>query len=86
MRRHYIFYGWVQGVGFRWRAYHAAVSNGVTGYARNLADGSVEMEAEGSPESIDKTIREIELGRYIHIDRMEVREIPERGDKSFHTE
>ena len=49
VRLHYIFRGNVQGVGFRYRAYHSARMYGVTGYVRNLPDGSVEMEAQGSP-------------------------------------
>ncbi len=39
--------GWVQGVGFRWRACREADEHPVTGYVRNLADGRVEMVAEG---------------------------------------
>ena len=47
IRRHILFYGWVQGVGFRYRAYYAAMDNGVGGWVRNLPDGSVEAELEG---------------------------------------
>lgn len=83
MRRHYIFYGSVQGVGFRWRAYHAAAMNRVTGFARNLPDGSVEMEAEGTREAIDNTVRAIAQGQFVMIEHMDAREIPEKGDRSF---
>ncbi|MBR6351839.1 MAG: acylphosphatase, partial [Firmicutes bacterium] len=41
IRRHIVFYGWVQGVGFRWRARNAAQAVGVTGWVRNEYDGSV---------------------------------------------
>ncbi len=43
VRRHFIFYGYVQGVGFRWRASHTAQRFGITGWVRNLDDGFVEM-------------------------------------------
>ena len=44
LRKHIIFYGWVQGVGFRYRARHAAELYGCTDWVRNEWDGSVTME------------------------------------------
>jgi acylphosphatase len=41
--------GHVQGVGFRWSAANEARTRGIKGYVRNLPDGSVFIEAEGSP-------------------------------------
>jgi acylphosphatase len=38
----------VQGVGYRYFAQRAAVELGLTGYARNLDDGRVEVYAAGS--------------------------------------
>ena len=35
VRKHIIFYGYVQGVGFRYRARHAADLYGCTGWVRN---------------------------------------------------
>ncbi|MBO6231038.1 MAG: acylphosphatase [Ruminiclostridium sp.] len=83
VRKHIIFYGSVQGVGFRWRAEHAAESYGVSGWVRNLYDGSVEMEAEGTEQSIDNMILAIERGSYIRIDDMKVRNIPPEGSRYF---
>ncbi|GIV10317.1 MAG: acylphosphatase [Fimbriimonadales bacterium] len=40
-------YGSVQGVGYRAFAQRAAKQLGLTGYARNCADGTVEVVAEG---------------------------------------
>ncbi len=39
--------GLVQGVGFRYFALRTASELGLTGYARNLATGEVEIEAQG---------------------------------------
>lgn len=83
MRRRYRFFGDVQGVGFRWRAKHAAEHYGVTGYVENLGDGSVEMEAEGAEEQLDKLIAAIGESRYIDIRAMDVRQIAECGSLFF---
>ena len=55
-RKHIVFYGWVQGVGFRYRARHAADLYGCTGWVRNEYDGSVSMEIQGEDENIDNWI------------------------------
>lgn len=44
--------GRVQGVGFRFFAQHKASASGLTGWARNLDDGRVEVYAAGSPEEL----------------------------------
>jgi len=49
VRRHYVFTGRVQGVGFRMTAVQCARGLDVSGWVRNRPDGSVEMEAQGSP-------------------------------------
>ena len=83
IRKHIIFYGRVQGVGFRSRAEYAAESYGVSGWVRNLYDGSVEMEAEGTEQSIDNMIIAIERGSYIRIEDMSVKTIPVEGSHYF---
>ncbi len=83
IRRRIVFYGWVQGVGFRYRARHAADMVGATGWVRNEYDGSVTMEIQGTEEQIDAVILAVERGRYIRIENMDSRTIPlvqdERG-------
>ncbi|EWT00140.1 acylphosphatase [Intrasporangium oryzae NRRL B-24470] len=44
--------GRVQGVGFRWWTRARALELGLVGHARNLADGRVEVVAQGSPEAL----------------------------------
>ena len=41
IRKHIIFYGRVQGVGFRYYAVQKANQLGLTGWVKNLYDGSV---------------------------------------------
>ena len=55
-RRHWRFTGQVQGVGFRYRAQYAAQRLGLTGWVENNWDGSVEMEAQGPPEQLDRLV------------------------------
>lgn len=56
IRKHIIFYGRVQGVGFRYYAVQKANQLGLTGWVKNLYDGSVEMEVEGEEPLIDQLI------------------------------
>jgi acylphosphatase len=46
--------GLVQGVGFRYGVLSMAKRLGVSGFVENRADGSVHVEAEGSPEQLDR--------------------------------
>jgi acylphosphatase len=50
--RRYVITGRVQGVGFRWYTHDAAAREGIHGWVRNLADGSVEVVAEGEAEAL----------------------------------
>ena len=85
-RKHFVFYGWVQGVGFRWRARQAAERYRCTGWCRNEWDGSVTMEIQGTEEDIDQEILAIERGTYITIQNMEVKTIPVVEERGFRTE
>ncbi len=86
IRRHITFRGWVQGVGFRYRARHAASLYGCTGWVRNEWDGSVTMEIQGEAEQIERVIRAIEAGRYVRIEAMESKDIPTADERGFRTE
>ena len=87
IRRYFRFSGWVQGVGFRYRARQAAGMYGCTGWVRNDWDGCVTMEIQGTEEAIDRVIMAIEGGTYIHIDNMETKPLPlQPEERSFRTE
>ncbi len=54
--------GYVQGVGYRWFARQRAQALGLTGYARNEADGSVRIVAEGERELLERFLAELRRG------------------------
>ncbi len=76
IRRQIRCYGAVQGVGFRYRACHAADVVGATGWVSNEEDGSVCMEIQGTEEQIDAVLLMIERGAYVRIEQMAVKTIP----------
>jgi acylphosphatase len=48
--------GRVQGVGFRWSAANEAKNIGIKGFVKNLSNGNVYIEAEGSREQLNAFI------------------------------
>lgn len=54
--------GIVQGVGFRYYTTRKAMDHKLTGYVKNLSDGSVEIWAEGPPHNIQGFLKEIKQG------------------------
>ena len=54
--------GLVQGVGYRFFAVRAARGLGITGFARNLPDGRVEVVAQGSRDALDRFEEALRLG------------------------
>jgi acylphosphatase len=74
--RRYVITGRVQGVGFRWFAHDAAARQGVHGWVRNLADGSVEVVAEGEEASVDVLEAAVRRGpSSARVERFDVEEI-----------
>jgi len=55
-------HGTVQGVGFRYSTQREALQLGLTGYARNLDDGSVEVVACGEADNIEQLIAWLKAG------------------------
>ncbi len=83
IRRHIIFHGRVQGVGFRWNACCIARQYGITGWVSNNYDGTVEMEAEGTARDIDALVAELQQVRWIDITDIDSREVPLQGGYGF---
>ena len=54
--------GRVQGVGFRAWASETALRLGLRGWARNLADGQVEIVAAGEPHALEEMIAACRMG------------------------
>jgi len=55
-------YGRVQGVFFRAFVTGRAKELGLTGYVRNLSDGSVEVKAEGERQQLEKLVGYLKQG------------------------
>ncbi|MBQ6347947.1 MAG: acylphosphatase [Clostridia bacterium] len=53
IRRHMTFYGWVQGVGFRYRARHAADLYGCTGWAFFIPSCPIHSARQGITEDTE---------------------------------
>lgn len=54
------FTGRVQGVGFRYSAVQVAKEFEVTGFVKNLADGRVQLEAQGTKGEVDAFVKAVE--------------------------
>ncbi|WP_312393151.1 acylphosphatase [Mixta calida] len=65
-------YGRVQGVGFRYSTQAQAQQLGLTGYARNLDDGSVEVLACGDNAQLEQLLAWLKAGgpRSARVDRV----------------
>lgn len=76
------FTGRVQGVGFRATVSAIARKFPVSGWVRNEQDGSVRLVAEGTSESLDAFVMEIQSRMYQYIkgtERLESAPLGERG-------
>jgi acylphosphatase len=75
--------GEVQGVGYRWAVQRQAHRLGLTGYAENLPDGSVRVEAEGAPALLDELEAFLRGGtRFAEVERLVSERVAATGE--FH--
>lgn len=74
--------GSVQGVGFRYFVQERAQTLGVTGWVRNLRDGRVEAELEGTNDMVNMLIDAMREGpTFAHVEKVNV--FPLAGGKQF---
>ena len=83
VRKHIFFYGRVQGVGFRYYSVNKARQLGLTGWVRNLYDGSVEMEVQGPERFIDELIIFLQNRRFVEIDDIKAKTVPIQDEYDF---
>jgi len=77
MTARFVVFGMVQGVGFRWFVARHARAIGLTGYARNLPNGTVEVVVDGPGESLPELERLLRAGpANARVDRVERTEEP----------
>ena len=69
--------GTVQGVGFRMFVQHKAAALGVSGWARNVDDGRVEVYAVGTSDRLNDLASALHLGPRM----AEVRSVEEQDDE-----
>ena len=59
---HAIVKGHVQGVGYRWFAARSAERISLTGWAKNLPNGEVEVKAFGDKGALNSLIKQLSIG------------------------
>ena len=83
IRKHIVFYGRVQGVGFRYTAKYLAQSLELTGWVKNDWEGTVTMEVQGREQLINKLLVGLNNSSFITIDWMDTKEIPLKEERTF---
>ena len=74
----------MQGVFFRDGVRREAERHGVAGWAANLADGTVEVVAEGDPEAVEEVLHFCRRGpARAEVERVDVSEEESEGLSSF---
>jgi len=82
--RRWLISGRVQGVGYRYFAQRAAAELDLTGYARNLDDGRVEVYAVGPEKKLDQLAGTLRQGpRWSDVRGVEEQEAEVRDYGSF---
>jgi len=81
----YIVRGRVQGVGYRYFVMREAGALGVSGFARNLPDGTVEVIAEAADDVLDLFEDRLRQGpSFASVKDLDRSEVATRGDHGFH--
>jgi acylphosphatase len=81
----YIVRGRVQGVGYRYFVMREAAALGVSGFARNLPDGTVEVIAEAADDVLELFEDRLRQGpSFASVKGLDRSEAAARGDQGFH--
>ena len=81
----YIVRGRVQGVGYRYFVMREAAALGVSGFARNLPDGTVEVIAEAAEDVLELFEDRLRQGpSFASVKELDRSEVAIRGDQGFH--
>ncbi|MBI5403500.1 MAG: acylphosphatase [Ignavibacteriae bacterium] len=68
--------GVVQGVGFRYFCFKKAVEYNISGYAKNLINGDVEVIAQGEEGLVNDFVKELKIGpRYSNVKSVNMEKI-----------
>jgi acylphosphatase len=77
-------HGRVQGVWFRDSVRRTATERGVSGWAANQPDGSVEVVIEGEPDAVRAVAAYCRQGpRHAQVDRVDEQQTPAEGLRGF---
>ena len=80
IRRSVFFFGRVQGVGFRYTTCRVASAFSVSGFVRNLPDGSVEAVVEGVESDVSAFLADLSREMSGHIRETRVHDSPATGE------
>ena len=78
------FYGKVQYVGFRYTAWLLAAKLNLSGWVRNMPDGSVLLEAQGRTADLRQLLIRLKSREPIHIEKTVIQVLPvDEKEKNF---
>jgi acylphosphatase len=76
-------HGQVQGVGFRYFTERTASSLGVTGWVRNVPDGTVEIEAQADQDTLSRFFEKVRKGpSFSDVTDVEMDQLEAGGEES----
>ena len=77
-------FGRVQGVGFRYYTQKKAAELGITGFVKNLPDGSVHVEAEANEDDLETFVDWCGIGpSWARVSRIDRQNAPPVGHQEF---
>ncbi len=81
--KHVYYSGRVQGVGFRYTAQKMAGNYAISGFVRNLPEGSVELAAEGEAKEVDEFLSALARRMEGYVEQADIQDRPTEGFKGF---